>query len=234
MQGFSERMRGPAVSGSRLPGLACGLAIAGLLAASASACGSGSPPPLVLLQDQGKIAGCIPAPDPLAGIPRWDTEVGISLDWYLNQSAKPVTVESVSLLDPHNLVLHGAVVYEMAHSQHPLAPEAAWAREGADVPAAAWAGRQPVPGAVIAPGNGPPPVTARNPRDSIYAIVVDISAATPAGGWALGEVVTYLAGGHKYTIRARTGLGIGSSRAPIASACHAQVLAIEKAFGLPH
>ena len=120
-----------------------------------------------------------------------------------------------ALLDPHNLVLHGGLVYEMAHSRHPLTPAIAWVQEGRGAPRAAWAHRQPLPGAVIPAGRGIPAGGKISPKFNLYEIAVDVSDATPGGGWALGEVVRCRAGGRTYTFKARTGIGIGSARVPV-------------------
>jgi hypothetical protein len=49
-----------------------------------------------------------------------------AFDGYYNSSASPVEIESVSLIDSHDLVLHGAVVYEMRHSEDPLIQVDGW------------------------------------------------------------------------------------------------------------
>lgn len=63
----------------------------------------------------------------------------------------PVTVESVSLIAPHNLVVHKAVVF--ADTGPALPWDTGWSQEGSGNLAAAWARRQPVPGGVIPPGS---------------------------------------------------------------------------------
>jgi hypothetical protein len=207
--------------------------IIAMLAASLPACGSsgsGASQPLFTSQFQRAMSGCLPAPHPAEGIDRWDSPVGVALDMYYNQSSLPLTIESVALLDPHNLVLHGGLVYEMAHSLHPLVTETGWDQEGQGVPAAAWAGRQRIPGAVIPPGHGLPPHLMFSDKFDMYEIAVDISDATPRGGWALGEVVTYRAGGHTYTVKDITGIAIGSVPSPDRDNCDAMINAIQAAF----
>jgi hypothetical protein len=81
----------------------------------AAACGSGTPPPpMTLYSAQEALITCIPAPDP-GTITRWDSQIGYYRGIYYNHSSAPVTVESMSLLHPHNLTVHGAAVYKMAH-----------------------------------------------------------------------------------------------------------------------
>lgn len=196
-----------------------------------SACGSGdSSGPLAADVAQRGYASCVPAPDPgTGGIKAWDTPIGFALDMFVNTSRSPIKVESVALMDPHGLILHGALVYEMAHSRHPLIEEDAWGEMGTGVPAALWQARQAVPGAIIPRGH---PVTSFKPAYSLnlYEIVPDVSDATPNGGWALGEAVKYESEGHTWTVRAYTGLAIGYSPARGQSFCTAQIKAINDAF----
>jgi hypothetical protein len=202
-----------------------------LLAVGATACSSGGPGPLVLNQQQEGISSCMPD-SPADGLLTWATPVGYAEDMYWNRSSQALTVQSVSLLDPHNLVLHGGVLYEMVHDFHALPLSWAWAQEDREVPAAEWRARQRIPGAVMPPIGGPLQHNGNiSHKVNLYEIVVDISAATPAGGWALGEVVKYRAGGRSYTFDARTGLGIGRARPPASHSCDAQIKAIEAAFG---
>lgn len=58
----------------------------------------------------------------------------------------------------------------------------------------------------------------------------EVSDATPNGGWALGERVTYKAGGQTYTVAAYTGFAVGFSPARGQSYCDAQLKAINEAF----
>ena len=171
----------------------------------------------MLLQIQRGMSGCSPAPNPASGITAWNSPVGFAEDWFYNPSATPVTIESLSLLDPHNLVLHGGVVYEMPHSQHPLLLQTAWAKEGQGADPVTWAHRQPVRGAVILAEH-----VRRTLRSTVYVIVADISDATRGGGRALGEVVRYRAAGRTYTLKAEEGMAIGSALVPIDGSCDAQ------------
>jgi hypothetical protein len=150
---------------------------------------------------------------------------------FVNESHSPLTIESVSLIDPHNLTLSGALVYEMAHSQHPLLQTGGLADLGKSVPTADWARRQPVPGAVIAAGH-PGTKLLPSPSLNIYEIVPAVEQKAPGGGWALGEIVSYQASGQTYTIRAYTGYGIGVPTANSHSKnhCTAQLKVINTAF----
>jgi hypothetical protein len=54
--------------------------------------------------------------------PAWNSPVGFALFWHYNASASPVVVESVSLIDAHNLVLRKAIVHEAEREQNQLTP----------------------------------------------------------------------------------------------------------------
>jgi hypothetical protein len=184
--------------------------ILGLLVLPAcDATGPGSAP-LYSAEIPGGLSYCQAVPAPAAEIDTWHSPVGFALDMYYNQSRLPLTVESVRLLDPHNLVSHGGLVYEMYQDEHPLISAAAWDHMGQGAPARLWAARQAIPGAVIAPGHGLPPGLLPSKRFNMWEVAVDVSAVTPDGGWALGEVVTYRADGTLYTTTAETGIAIGS------------------------
>lgn len=176
------------------------------------ACGS-STPQLTLVSAQKALIMCAPAPDPEAGVTRWDSPVGFYGGIYYNQSSVHVTMESVSLLSPHNLILHGAAVYEVAHFDIALPYEWAWGHEGTRYSAAQWAAiRQPVPGAILPPENDPIAVNDfMKLRPDVYEVAVDMSAASPAGGWAAGVVVKYRAGSTAYTSTLMVGLSVGSA-----------------------
>ena len=96
---------------------------------------------------------CAPAPDPRTAITHWDSQVGALAGMYYNSSDYPVTLESVSLLSPHNLVLHGAAVYEMVHYRNSLAIVSAWSQEASF--GRVWTPPQAIPGAVIPAEIGP-------------------------------------------------------------------------------
>lgn len=198
---------------------------------SVSACSSASTPPIVLLTVQKGVIYCIPAPDPGTSISNWNTPVGGAVAMYYNQSGTPVTVTSVSLLAPHNLLLHGAVLYKMPHYAHPLAPLSAWKDEGRWVPAAEWASRQPIPGAVIPAESGPiPDSQLAASRPDTYQVAVDVSDARPGAGWAPGVVMNYTASGRPYTLTLWAGIAVDSSHIPLQSACHQPTQAIQAAF----
>lgn len=221
-------MRGQAGKLSGLARMARAVAAAALTGAVVSACGSPSAGPLIGYTGVIGDTTCVPAPDLPGPINQWDTPIGFTSDWFINVSrSTPVTVESVTLLHPHNLVLRGALVYEMAHSQHPLIQNDAWSDMGTSVPVALWARRQPVPGAVIPPYHGPGPPYRPSYKLNIYIIAAEVSDATPDGGWALGESVTYRADGHTYTVNGYTGFGIG---VPGPNFCQVQIKAMEAAI----
>src|SRR4029077_3385868 len=137
-----------------------------------------------------------------------------ALDMFVNVSRSPLTVESVSLIDPHGLVAHGALVYEMAHSAHPLIQEDGWNHIGTSVPQALWSRyHHALPAAI--PAGYPTPNFLPTYKLNIYEIVPNVTATSPNGGWALGEKVTYRANGQTYTVKAYTGYAIGRpSNAP--------------------
>jgi hypothetical protein len=203
--------------------------LAVLLLWAVTACtSSGSSGPLVVGIQQEGMTSC--APSYSDGPNAWDAPIGYAEDTYWNDSSAPLTIESVSLIDPHNLVLRGSVLYRMPHDLHALSTSAPWVQEGRWVPPADWRARQRVPGAVMPPIGGPVEVNGHvNGKVDRWEIAVDVSAATPAGGWALGEIVRYKAGGQSYTAEARTGMGIGTSL-EAAHSCDAQMNAIQAAF----
>jgi hypothetical protein len=150
---------------------------------------------------------------------------------YYNQSGAPVTVTSVSLLDPHNLTLHGAVLYEMAHYAHALTPISGWEDEEEGSLPSDWARRQPIPGAVIPAEDGPisgSQFAARRPNT--YQVAVDVSVAARAPGWALGVVMNYTASGQHYTLTLWAGMGVAPTTGNMASACEQTSKAIQAGF----
>jgi hypothetical protein len=193
-----------------------------------SACGDGSAPPLVLIQTPGGISTCMPAPDPPAAIRKWDSQVGFALDMYFNQARAPVTIKSVSLLDAHGLILHGALVVEMPHDANPMPLAWAWGTTPRTGLPSAWRARQTTPGAIIPAGHSSHAAQHIDRSTNVYEIAVDTSAAGPDGGWALGEVIRYESDGQIYTIRALTGLGIGSGQQTVRHSCDAPMEAIRK------
>jgi hypothetical protein len=210
-----------------------------LLLAACSAGGSAGQPsggaghPLAVGVVQEGVKGCAEAPNvaPSAKTPAWNSPVGWALDWYYNRSASPVEIESVSLIDSHNLILHGAIVYEMRHSEHPLIQADGWVvmSQGADP--GAWARRQSVPGAVIPPQASTIGTPGPHARDE-YEVVLDISAKTPGGGWSIGQQVRYRQGNAHYAIRSYTGYAIAPP-GPDGPKCQAHENAIAAAWPSP-
>jgi hypothetical protein len=137
-------------------------------------------------------------------------------------------VESVSLLSQHNLILHRTAVYKVAHFKIALAYQWAWGQEGSTYSAAQWAAiRQRVPGAVIPPGNGPiAPDDFMKLNPDVYEVGVDLSAASPAGGWTSGVVMKYRAGGTDYTATFMVGLAI----APTTNACNSALHTVQNSW----
>ena len=164
------------------------------------------------------------------GLPTWDAPAGYAEDMYWNQSSQPLTIEAVQLLDPHNLVLQGSVLYKMAHASHALPLASGWAQMGREDPPA-WQARQRIPGAVMRPVGGPVDVNGNlSHKIDLWEIAVDVTATTPAGGWALGEIVRYKTAGRTYTFEARAGLALGTSLSPFTHSCDGRLNAIKVAF----
>lgn len=188
--------------------LAAGLA--GLLAG----CGNGAA--LVTESQQAGMLLCSPAPNPVAGIglDRWDSAVGLSAGMYYNQSQRPITVRTVSLVGAHNMVLHGAMVYEMVQYRNPLPLEFKWeyGSKGGRVDAGLV---QQVPGAAIPPGIGPVTNFVRQ-HPNVYEIAVDVSARQPGAAWAAGVDVSYVANGQTQVLRLYIGLAVAASEHPAA------------------
>jgi len=211
---------------------AAALAAAGLAATAVSGCAASASGPLVTDLIQRGMSTCLPIPDPGAHVYGWATPIAFTTQMFVNEAPVRVTVQSVSLIDPHNMVLRGAIVYEMPHSQHPLIMNGTVANLAASVPAALWARHQSVPGAVIAPGHR---VRSFRPSYSmsIWEIAPVVAKRNPGGAWALGEIVTYEARGHAYTVEAQIGWAIGSSRGPLSQSCKAPMNAITAAWRGP-
>jgi hypothetical protein len=174
-----------------------------LLTAACSAGGGAGP---LMTENNEAAQGCASAPNNNLSddTPAWNSPVGFALVWYYNASASPVVVESASLIDAHNLVLHKAIVYEAERERNQLTPVDGWPAISLGSNAASWARRQPVPGAVIDPDPPNAGVTTHN----AYEVVLDVSAKTPAGGYAIGQQVTYRQGNTVYTIRCYSGYAI--------------------------
>jgi hypothetical protein len=184
------------------------LAASALLLAACSAGSAGQP--LAMGTVQKGATACAEAPNeaPSTRIPAWNSPVGYALDWYYNASASPVEIESVSLIDAHNLILRGAIVYEMPHSENPLVQAGGWPTFPQYANPRLWARRQSIPGAVIPAQTSTISAPGPNARDE-YQVALDISAKTPRGGYAIGDQLTYRQGNTQYTIRTYTGYAIG-------------------------
>jgi hypothetical protein len=214
---------------------ACGSAAA----ARPNALGSGSPhvrssgsspaPPLALVQIPGDIT-CLVLPAPAIGVTSWRTPVAFTTDWYVNQGRRPVTVQSVALVEPHGLVLHGGLVYEMVQAEHVLYQAIAWPDLGRGALASAWRARQAIPGAVIPPGHAQGALTHLSGKDNLYVVAEEVTATGAGGGWASGERIAYTADGRSYSMTAYTGIAIGSTRVPLGDRCDSQLAAIKSDF----
>ena len=207
------------------------LAATALLLCGCSAADSSAGQPLASANVQKGEKGCEEAPNtaPSAGIPAWNSQTGWAINWFYNTSASPVKLESVSLIDSHGLILHKNVfVYEMRHSENPLILADGWGKMSLGANPAMWARRQSVFGAVIAPQVSTVGTPGPNARDT-YEVVLDISAKTPAGGYAIGLQVTYREGNAQYTIRTYQGIAIGPP-GPDGPKCQAQENAIDAAW----
>jgi hypothetical protein len=214
----------------RISCLSLGVAATGLILALAGCSSGGQPLADGTAQEGMKV--CVPAPNP--GVTQaWNSPVAFTANYYYNPSSAPVEIESVSLIEPHNLVLRAIAVYEMRHAEHPLGEGFPWSQVGQTGDPVAWAHRQGVPGAVIPPepsADGPPKPSGT--RDE-YQIVVGVAAATSAGGWAIGHQVTYRQGNRQYTIRTYTGYGIAPPGKATQPRCDAEMAAITGAWPAP-
>ncbi len=212
---------------------AAGLTLAAVLIAACSGPGlrtSDTRAPALVSEAVPKgLVTCIAAPNSKStGIDKWDTPIGFAFDSYRNRARRPLTVESVSLVDPHNLVLHSALLYAMGHPRQPLIQEFAWARLGQAVRPDAWADRQAIPGAAI-PAERSGQATGSTARDD-YQLVLDISSRTPRGGWAAGEAVRYSSGGQSYTVTTYTGYAIAPLRQAATRRCGPPTRSIQRAW----
>jgi hypothetical protein len=131
---------------------------------------------------------------------------------YYNQSSAPVTVQAVSLVVAHNMVLHGAMVYEMVQYRNPLPSMFQWEYGSSGLRVNAKLG-QPVPGAVLAAGSGP---VTNFPKQhpNVYIVAVDVTARQPGAAWATGVNVGYTANGQAHVIRLLIGFAIGADLHP--------------------
>jgi hypothetical protein len=206
-------------------------AAAAALALGLVGCGAGSgQQPLISLELPGDIT-CVPmnaATD--IGMASWRTNVAFTTVWYVDKGAAPATIRSISLVDPHGLVLHRAIIYEMVGAWYVLNQVIAWSELDKGALPSAWRRRQPIPGAVIPTGHthGLPDHMSR--KDNLYVVAEDVTATSPNGGWAAGEKLSYTSGRHVYSITAQTGIGLGSALIPLRQSCDAQVAAMKAVF----
>lgn len=202
-------------------------ALATLALLPLAGCSAGAQP-LVSLGSKA-VQVCAPAPGtPVTGISAWNSPIGFVASSFYNASAAPLEIEAVSLLDPHNVILHRVVVYEAKRELNQMVGASAWRLAGVGADRADWARRQPVPGAVISPD---PPGAGPTTHDA-YQLVLDISAKTPAGGYAIGEQVTYRQGNARYAIRAYAGYVISppTQRRDGGTRCAAYQAAVDAAW----
>ena len=216
---FRRRRRGALLTG-----------LAGVGLALTAGCGGAGDSPLFSLSGQKGVTVCMSVGPKGATISRWDTPVGMAFGMYYNQSWAPAKVMSVSLLDPHNLAVRGAVVYKMAQYQHPLPYAWPWADAIAGgKPRPEWAARQQVPGAVIPPEGGPVPANIVAAHPDVYQVAAEVQAITPGSAWAAGYAVTYRVTSGTYTVTTLDALAIGDGP-PSSRACDAPLAAINAAW----
>src|SRR5277367_4970958 len=100
LRAATQRMRSTAITGACL-----GAAFV------VSACGSSALPPvaspapkLLALMAPGNSV-CVSFRGPANGVTGWQAPVAFAMDLYVNQGSTPATIRSLSLVDPHGLVL---------------------------------------------------------------------------------------------------------------------------------
>ena len=167
---------------------------------------------------------CVYFRGPANQVTGWQAPVAFSMDAFLNHGGAPVTIQSLSLLDAHGLVIHDGVAYELPNGGHPLGYFGAWDRMYASAARA----RQPIPGAVLR--NDPvihPPYYL---SDTQYQLLEKVTATSASGGWAAGITVHYTAGGSSYSLTTTQGIAIGSSHLPESARCTAPLAAIQADF----
>jgi hypothetical protein len=119
---------GTATTWSRLARSILALGMAAAAAVLAAGCSHSAAAPLFVDVQQRGLNSCVPAPDAKAGIPRWDSPFGFAVGGYYNQASTPVTVESVSLIDPHNVRLRSVVVYDTNRNRSQLPLNLVWSQ----------------------------------------------------------------------------------------------------------
>jgi len=128
------------------------------------------------------------------------------LDYLSNQSSKPLTVDSIDLLNAHSLRLVGAAIVPEPHASGGVGDGLAWPPTSSDVDPALWRLREDIPGAVIPPEGGP-----FSKVRSPYQVVVGVQPTTTTGGWADGITVTYHQGGRHRILSGVIRLGVEST-----------------------
>lgn len=225
--------RGQAALG-RIPGPARIVAVSGL--AIAIAVGTiavvriAMPRPAPLVDDtaQGGALTCVPSPNKPAGTLRWNTAIGFGESYFYNRSGHPLMLESVSLIDPHNVDLLGAEVYETAQDPKDLVNGGAFASEPVGVKLAASPGHdQQAATAVIRPVGVGKPRPGR--RGHVYEVLLGVSARSPHGAWAAGFRLTYRAQGRTYTVSTYEGYAIAVND-PARSTCDGLFQGIENSW----
>jgi hypothetical protein len=170
-------------------------------------------------------------PEKDANLGKWNSPVGMSVGLFYNQSTEPLVVKSVSLLNPHNLILHAAEVYEMIRYSNPIAAVAPWPQEGDHVPKSEWNMRQPVPGASVRQRTG-----CSLPPISRSIILMCMSSPLkylmhhPLADGLQEKVIKYQAGVNSCTFTLMEGLAIGGALQPAAASCKQPLAAIKAAF----
>ncbi len=182
------------------------LTVIALTVLSASACTSDPPGPSPLYVDVQQHSAIFCAQEP-AG--HWDAPIGFTGGAYYNQSAKPLSIEAVSLIDPHGVILRSSLVYEQLHYKYPLPLDMQWSQFVHYSAPAQWAARQAIPGAVLPPGRP----FKFSLHLTVYQIAVEIVPTSPRGGWTDGLLVKYKTNGTSYTARSYTGWAIAPKAA---------------------
>jgi hypothetical protein len=210
--------------------MACAGGLASL-ALAATACGSGDGRGgLISLQSSWSSVHCLLVPSPELGVRSWQSPVSFAANFYVNQGSHPATIESVRLIDAHGLVLHRALVYEMLHARHPLYTAIAWSLADRGALPSSWARRQPIPGAVVPTGHNAGVLKGLTRDDNLYVIALDITATSPAGGYAFGVAVTYNSGGSTYTLTVYSGIAIGNWHVYLPDSCNVLFNLMKRVF----
>jgi hypothetical protein len=227
LRAATQRMRSTAIIGACLGAAlvvsACGSPAPRPVASPAPRPVAAPAPQLSALMAPGNSV-CVFFRGPANGVTGWQAPVAFAMDLYVNHGSTPATILSLSLVDPHGLVLHDGVVYEVTPGGNMLGYFGAWGRMYATAARA----RQPIPGAVLQsdPVAHPPYYT----NDTKYQILEKVTATSASGGWAAGVTVNYESGGRHYSTTAAQGIAIGSSHLPASARCTSPLAAIKADF----